>query len=196
MPLILDSVADALKSGTAALHIETEELLLPKFSGIRSYEDYASVLRMFYGFFHPLQQICASFLSADDLPDIDQRRHAGFILKDLAALGVQETPPLCDMLPVINSKAAAFGALYVMEGSTLGGRMISKMLKKHPAISLTDNHLHFFNGYGEDTGPMWTSFKDALNRQTEKEQILDSANLTFLGLKNWINHCLYAASNR
>lgn len=196
MPFTIDTVADALKSGTADLHAQTEALLIPKLSAIRSFADYAAILSMFYGYFQPMQQMATALITTDLLPDIQQRRHADLILDDLSALGVYETPEICDNLPLIDQTESAFGALYVLEGSTLGGRMISKMLQKNQDINLDEQHLQFFRGYGEHTGYMWTTFKDSLNKFGYSEMMIEAANATFLHLKYWIKHCLYATSDR
>jgi heme oxygenase (biliverdin-IX-beta and delta-forming) len=54
MPLTMSiPVAQLLKGGTVCAHREAEEILAPRSAGINSYDDYATILRMFYGFFHP-----------------------------------------------------------------------------------------------------------------------------------------------
>ncbi len=50
--------------------------------------------------------------------------------------------------------AAFLGALYVLEGSTLGGRMIARHLE--PALGLQDGRGDaYFRGHGEATGALW-----------------------------------------
>jgi heme oxygenase len=39
-------------------------------------------------------------------------------------------------LPVINSLGRLVGALYVLEGSTLGGQLISRQLNQHLGLTL------------------------------------------------------------
>ena len=73
-------------------------------------------------------------------------------------------PPVARMseLPSIRSHQHALGALYVIEGSTLGGKIISKMISHQ--IPSTDGHgLTFFNSYGDDTITMWERFKVILD---------------------------------
>jgi heme oxygenase (biliverdin-IX-beta and delta-forming) len=126
MPLTMSiPVAQLLKEGTACAHREAEEILAPKLAGIKSYDDYADILQMFYGFFHPLERILAQHISTELLPDIDQRRSSFFIIMDLKSIGCStERLPMCERLPKISSSLAALGAMYVLEGSTLGGRII------------------------------------------------------------------------
>ena len=53
----------------------------------------------------------------------------------------------------------ALGSLYVMEGSTLGGAVITKALRH--AAWLPPGGFRYFNPYGAETGRMWRRFQDA-----------------------------------
>jgi heme oxygenase len=64
--------------------------------------------------------------------------------------------------PDIRTRAEALGAFYVLEGSSLGGRVILKELKSRGA-SLTG--LGFLDPYGPDTGQRWRSFLVILERE-------------------------------
>lgn len=191
-PLPETTIAGTLKQTTAVEHQHAESLLLPRLKALHSLDDYAHLLSMFYGFFVPVQQSIISYITPDELPDIHLRRHAGYILSDLKNFGRHDVPPMCTQLPSINNIASAFGALYVLEGSTLGGRMIGKMLRQNTALHLHDNQLQFFNGYGEQTGPMWVRFLAALNQQTDAETLIASAQQTFTLFAHWIEQTLYA----
>ena len=61
----------------------------------------------------------------------------------------------------------ALGALYVIEGSTLGGNVIAKQLSKTEGFDGIS--FHFFGCYQENTGPMWKSFKEALDHGVDEE---------------------------
>jgi heme oxygenase len=178
-----------VKEATQENHKETEKLLLPRLNSIKSKQDYAAILRMFYGYFFPLENIIQASITPLQLHDIAERRNAGTILRDLAS--IQEAASgimLCENLPAISSAAQAFGALYVMEGSTLGGKIIARMLLKNAAFPVPEDALHFFSGYRDDTGPKWKAFLEALNKQTAIEEITTSANETFFYLKSWMQH--------
>ena len=193
MPLtIAMSVAQLLKQETVAAHVETEKLLTPRLAGIRSFEDYASILNMFYGYFHPIESIIRSHITPSILPDIDERRNASLIINDLNTIGYSiQHVPLCAQLPKINSSLAALGAMYVLEGSTLGGRMISRMLMKNTLVPFNDSNLHFFNGYKEDTGKKWTNFLSVLDKHEEgSDTIVAAANETFICLTKWMEKTL------
>jgi len=193
MPLtIIKSVAQLLKEETIEVHTKAEKLLTPKLSSIKTYDDYAAVLKMFYGYFHPLEKIIRKHINIDVLRDVDERRNSLFILHDLKSINYStENLAVCDDLPEIKSVADAFGCLYVLEGSTLGGRMISRMLMKNFYIKLGDNNLNFFNGYKEDTGKKWAHFLSVINQYEENaETIVAAANKTFEGLTKWMESTL------
>ena len=48
------SFGEEIKKRTKQVHTETEALLIPKLKSIKSKEDYAAIVSMFYGFYKPL----------------------------------------------------------------------------------------------------------------------------------------------
>lgn len=185
-------VAGIVKESTQPLHSETERLLFPKLSSIQSADDYAVILKMFYGYYLPLEEKIQQHITASLLADVHERRNAGAALHDLKSIGKFETNlPLCSHLPSIKNAAQAFGALYVLEGSTLGGKMIAKMLLKNTSFPLTENSVTFFAGYKEETGNKWKTFLEAFNRQDNVDEMVQSATDTFFYLKRWIQQTLY-----
>ena len=189
MPLTIDTVAALLKNETAAQHQEAEDVLQAYLASVDSTEKYAALLRAFYSYFHPLQEVIATYISTAILHDMDQRRTAASILDDLRFLNAPLPFTLCNKLPAIRSREAAFGALYVMEGSTLGGRVIAKMmLKKMPHLEA--GGLSFFSGYGEQTGARWKYFLEVLNSQEGSDAMVAAADETFAMLTAWLQHNL------
>ena len=93
-----------------------------------------------------------------------------------------------ELLPVIENHLQSLGALYVIEGSTLGGKIISKMIKqqlKTEVMAFT-----FFTGYGDQSANMWNSFTHILNSITQPDQIgiiVESANVTFQKFSFWFD---------
>jgi heme oxygenase len=63
--------------------------------------------------------------------------------------------------PGLGSRAAAFGSIYVIEGSALGGRIIAKRIEEALGIH-PGNGGAFFAGLGKDTGLRWREFRAAL----------------------------------
>ena len=191
MPIIELTVSERIRESTLEKHREAEEVLMSILRKIRTREDYNRILECFYGFFQPLQLQIRRYIHPQDLPDIDERRTSDLLLCDLQSLGSgTETLPICHRLPRISNKVQAFGALYVLEGSTLGGRVISKMLAGGSSSYLFKHVLHFFNGYGDKTGSKWKTFIEVLNLQPDEEEMINSARETFTLFKNWLNHLI------
>ncbi|HWJ29460.1 MAG TPA: biliverdin-producing heme oxygenase [Flavisolibacter sp.] len=190
------SVASALKDATKELHQLAEASLHPKLHQIVSRQDYASILKMFYGYFHPMEALISRYITEKQLPDITERRKSSLIMDDLHSLDCDlKNTDICASLPTINDVLDALGAMYVLEGSSLGGRMITKILLRNQHAGLTTNHLRFFNGYGEDTGPKWLAFQNVINLyKTHEDRLIESANQTFRYFAGWIEQTLYHES--
>ena len=80
------------------------------------------------------------------------------------------------------------GLTYVLEGATLGGRVISRHIER--VLGLDAAHgARFFHGYGEQTGAMWKAFRAALSafadQPTQEDQVVASAIATFAALRVW-----------
>lgn len=65
------------------------------------------------------------------------------------------------------SRAEALGLLYVLEGSTLGGRLILRALAER---GVDDATLAFLDPYGAMTGARWRAFLTVLDRETRDDQ--------------------------
>jgi heme oxygenase len=186
-----------IKARTSESHIKLEKsALLSLFSTQQiDLHSYRLILALFYGYFHPLEQKLDAVAGIRlYLTDYETRRKSSLLLSDIQALREQSVAdvalPLCPDLPPVTDEAQAFGCLYVMEGSTLGGKFIARQL--HNQLGLTPSSgAAFFNGYGEETGLRWKTFQQALRtfseRSGQQEAIIQSANQTFLKLDGWMN---------
>ncbi|MDT0689865.1 biliverdin-producing heme oxygenase [Salegentibacter sp. F188] len=80
-----------------------------------------------------------------------------------------------------NSEVEALGAAYVVEGSAMGGMLISRNLKKCDKLAPIENH-YFFNGK-RDSLKSWNEFKKLLNSRSfteeEKASAINKAKETF-----------------
>ncbi|RFM29966.1 biliverdin-producing heme oxygenase [Deminuibacter soli] len=181
-------LAEELKNYTKSAHAALEGRMIPAIKSIRTGGDYTRLLRLFYGYYAALEtkiapQVC------DKLPDFEARRKAQSILSDMAAIdgGSVAATTLCNTLPDITSYPQALGAMYVLEGSTLGGQIISNMIRQR--LQEAGGALSFFEGYGEQTAAMWQRFKLLLEddfSETEKAALLYAANDTFVSFQKWI----------
>lgn len=156
---------------------------------IHSKQEYIKLLQIFYTYFGALEEKINRFISPDLLADYDERRKAQSLRADITALDgpVPQLAPENDT-PAITDSLQAFGALYVIEGSTLGGQIISKMMARQ--LNINDSKgLSFFNSYGDQTETKWAAFKDVLNHQAktddDAERVIEAADATFLKFNSW-----------
>ena len=108
---------------------------------------------------------------------------------DLLAFGVEPSGlPLCLERPRPRTRAEAFGVLYVVEGATLGGQVLSRHLEETLGLG-SANGARFFHGYGSRTGAMWQAFRKALLAcpfaRGEEDAMVRAAIDTFRALREW-----------
>ena len=182
------SVARLLKEETHSEHQHAESVLKPQLERLSGKDQYGRLLRRFYGFYHPVQQLALQKISPLTLHDKESRNTSELILKDLQSMGFSiENIPLSDELPSLENEAEAMGVMYVLEGSNLGGKIIRKMLLTNSLLDVSDDSVNFFNGYGEDTRTKWLSFLDGLETQDDHETVLRSARSGFQTFTKWIS---------
>ncbi len=149
-----------IKENTTAAHQKLEGTVVRQLKAIRSNADYAEVLKHFYAYFKAVEEAIAPFITADVLPDYAERRNSSHIKDDIIALGGQVDDLPASSAPAINHTLAALSALYVLEGSIMGGPYIVQMLNKYGITTGTS----FFSGYGSETGKVWGAFTAVLNK--------------------------------
>ena len=187
-------ILDKIKAATAEKHrsLEKSPLLLPLGERRITKSQYINILIKFYGYFFPLEETINKVDPLKKyLPDFFQRRKAALILQDLRDLNYPTgVLPLCTDLPQLGNLSEVFGAIYVMEGSTLGGQFITKVVKSE--LDLTGRKgTAFFSGYRKETGARWKSFQNFLREFSEtsgnEDTIVESAMTTFSKLEKWFN---------
>jgi heme oxygenase len=175
-----------LRAATGGQHAELEKAVAIE-DRFRSPEAYRELLEIFYGFVRPIE----SLLSAHDWAGVGlnflERAKSSLLEKDLKVAGSAAVMvEKCESMPDVSTIDRAFGALYVMEGSTLGGQQISRMARQ---AKISPDALTYFRSYGERVGEMWKSFGEALNRFAESRgdasEIIHGAQDTFDALRAW-----------
>lgn len=103
-----------------------------------------------------------------DMSDLafPSRVHARRTLSQ-ADLPRRRTSSVDPVFPAIGTKPEALGALYVLEGSTLGGKKILKALRSQ---GVATDDLHFLDPYGKDAAAHWRVFLGVLERETGHNQ--------------------------
>ncbi len=149
---------------------------------------YKQVLERFYGFWRGWEPQVAALLQ--DRPLLEPRRRLHLLKADLAVLGssacAMDALPACS-LPLLYDAAGALGSLYVMEGSTLGGRVIQRNVERRLGLDGRSG-CSYFAGYGTSTGVMWRLFLARLDEApvTDAERIATGAAVTFERLAHWL----------
>lgn len=189
MSAIQISCSKNLKLETKGVHSDAEKLIIKKLTMINSVDDYIKFLKLYFGFFNPLEILTRKYISEEVLKDISERGNTNKIIDDIETCAGDNTILSAPSLPEVTNVLQAFGVMYVMEGSTLGGQIIAKMLRDKD-IKIPNNGLSFFEGYKENTMTMWRSFTACVdeNFQTDEEinPIVLSAKNTFTKMKEWI----------
>ena len=181
---------ELIRAQTRSSHQSLEKLLIPKLKATKTRDGYARLLAIFYGYFSPLEEQIQTHLSVDTLPDLYQRRKAAAILEDYKKISADRTDiAICNDLPEIKNEGEALAAMYVLEGSTLGGKVIAQMLSTNLGIA-EDEGIRFFNGYRNETKVMWDRFTEVLDHyptvDNSGESLAQTADETFIKFKNWI----------
>lgn len=181
-----NSIMVELKKQTEHQHRRTESglnLMDDNFT----LDDYKNLLVRFYAFYAPYERKMSEMIDLFQVEfDYSARRNTPRLSADLQTLGLTEKAiseiELVNTLPALDSSEKIFGSLYVVEGSTLGGQLISRHLKEKFGLTETDGAA-FFSGYGKETGKMWNEFKirltDFAENGANQAEIINSANETF-----------------
>lgn len=167
------------------------DLLNPAFSS----SDYSQLLMALLGYYRRVDSCLKSLSELQEwLPDLSQRSKTHWLENDLSVLGISEEVisrmPLCQGLPPINCVPSALGCLYMLEGLTLGGRIVGGHMDQLLGIGPTNGGA-FFQGHGDETGAMWRVFGErmaaAVNMLGPVEAtIVASARVTFESLGRWV----------
>lgn len=116
------SLRDHLKAATRSAHERVDECY-SRFN-LADAEHY----RRFLAAHHTVLPACEQLLTRSGagrlLADWPLRLRTPALLADLAAVGASPVPAACTVAPL--STAAAFGMLYVTEGSRLGGAVLAR----------------------------------------------------------------------
>jgi heme oxygenase len=143
---------------------------------------YRALLSRLYGFHVPFEAAAG----------IEPER-SRWLAADLQALGLDEPAiaglPRCGYVPRLETEARRLGAAYVVEGSTLGGRELSKRLD-HLFGPGTIAGRRFFGGRAADTGRAWRAFLGRLERSENDEAaraaVIAAAQETFAAFERWV----------
>lgn len=162
---------DHLRHATAAAHERLEQLL-----GLDRDPDlphYQRVLLGFGLFLSSWEPAVHAALPAGLHPWLAARSRSPMLWRDIDALGLTER--LSSLRrgwraePRVRQRTAvrladpvdAWGSLYVLEGSALGGQVVARRLAQTLALGPEDGAA-WFHGHGARTGALWADFRQRL----------------------------------
>lgn len=184
---------ELLKSRTR-LHHERAEAAMPALDETLTLDRYRDTLVRFHGVYAPLEARLAELPHWTTLSfDFGARRKSGLIERDLQMLGYGDSEiarlPRAERLPDVRTLPRSVGVLYVMEGATLGGQVIQRLVRRE--LGLGTGALSFFSSYGERVGAMWGEFRAFVTRSVtsaeDAEAMVSAASETFDVLTAWLS---------
>jgi len=157
-------LSEILKRETQTLHdgVERNPFMLKMENKTFNLEDYKALLVLFYGLHHVVE----GQLSDYEELNMPLRERSSHIEKDLKSLGCTQAAmnKSCDtdLELKIDTLSKAYGALYVLEGSRMGGMFLTKMIRAHFGEQIP---VSYFEGVKEKTPVHVAEFKEFLNEQ-------------------------------
>ncbi|NCA71751.1 MAG: biliverdin-producing heme oxygenase [Sphingobacteriia bacterium] len=177
-------LAMCLRQATADLHQGVERL--PVMARLTApsvtHADYLEYLWRMAAVFAALEQPLLDALDTRLRDDVAIRPKLPAILEDLARHGhTDRHPPVGGVPP--RGADAALGGLYVLEGSTLGGRVIAKHLRRCLGQGLGETS--FLDFHGEQASSAWKGFTNRLDqlaaeRRLDPGEVIAGARASFL----------------
>jgi heme oxygenase len=144
--------------------------------------DYEALIARLYGFYVPFEAAMA----------IEPER-SNWLARDLTALNHKRplhTLPMCRHIPRLDSQYLRLGALYVAEGSALGGRELARGLDRLLGKDVTQGR-QFFIGRGAGTGESWRRYLAQLSAAPPElsahAEVIRGATGTFAAFEHWLN---------
>ncbi len=182
-----------LKQGTETLHREVEKSNLAKYILDHSItlELYKKLLIQNYHSYLTIEEQLGQNIAVvnDNLQSFIDTEKSDKLWRDIKGISsfAQELNPI-ETNFFITSEAEAIGALYVIEGSMLGGLLISKHLQQCESLQLIKTH-HFFKSNPKNSMKRWKNFSETVNNikfsDGDREKAIVSAQKSFLIFKNF-----------
>lgn len=196
-------ILERLKAESAPYHdqVESNPYAAGIMAGTLDLHAYTHYLELFYGFIAPLEERAEASGALDASGyDLAERCKTPMLEQDLRHLGLRSEQirdlPRCSDLPDVSTPGKLLGCFYVIEGSTMGGQMITRQLSKTLAVS-PEAGLRYFNAYGDQTRERWSAFRERLAEagadESQSDEMTEAAISTFRLLQRWIDADLTAS---
>lgn len=181
-------IMQRLKTETKNLHDMVEALAHSDkiMNGLLTSNQYAELIIKNYFLHAQMEKEIEAVLSDEQLSRFnwETRAKMRFLLADLEELNLR--PAVEQAFPElhfgINNFHEALGAMYVLEGATLGGAIIRKELSKNPTIAARSS-FHYYGCYGSEIGKLWKEFahltESSVQSMEQEELVLNTAKRAF-----------------
>ncbi|MET0292594.1 MAG: biliverdin-producing heme oxygenase [Steroidobacteraceae bacterium] len=186
-----NSALEILRSRTSRLHRETERALDLK-RAASSLPEYQRLIARLLGFYEPLEE---QLFSRPDSTvsrsiDLEARRKTPALRADLALLNPDRKVGVsaCTYVPTFATDAALAGAWYVVEGATLGGKIIADYLSRQLGLGPRTGAA-FFDCYGEQRQGRWDEYCDFLSSISDRDvdEVANGAVELFDSMRRWLD---------
>jgi heme oxygenase len=164
-PAIDSDLRTLLRNATHTYHVQLNQhpLLTDLTKPDYPLANYRKLLLVYFHLYQALEGRISRFFSTQSCAfDYTARYKLPWLLKDITFFKDDphtsgNVPCLAMVLPEIANVGQLIGVLYVLEGSTLGGQLISRSLVNYHGLNHNEGAC-FFSGYGERTALMWQDF--------------------------------------
>lgn len=182
------TAVERVRVATASRHVALERRLAA-FAWLESVDAYAAMLERLLAFHRRLEPALTAAAAGIGGLELDRRAKVPLLESDLARLrrapGVLAAPA---RMPRVDSLPRALGALYVVEGATLGGKVIEREVGRRLGLDRASGTA-FFGAYGRDAARRWRAFCAVLDREGARHaggEIEAAACETFDVLDAWL----------
>lgn len=176
-----------IRAETALAHRQLEEELALLDDSLDRAR-YGRIVRAFHAFLAPWEATRTQSLGPSARAFFADRLHAHRAHADLLTLSLAPSDEWCSALPSMESAAAAWGSSYVIEGSTLGGKIITRSVSDSLGLSASDG-CTYFAGYRLENGRRWAEFTSAMTQavpDAEADDAVTAAIATYESLRQWL----------
>lgn len=188
----LSSYRRQLRSATQDLHDSLEQkldLLRPNLD----LRNYRQLLECTYGYYEPVEEQLTK--AAENQPwanEVISRCKSSALQADLRWLGVKQQTiadlPRATQLPLTLSLADVLGVMYVLEGASLGGKVLAKHFQNRWGLS-KNSGATFFNFYGPELLQNWDRYINWLEASLSEADLpraIATARATFETMSTWL----------
>jgi heme oxygenase len=182
-------ILDRLRQATRPQH-EALEAVVPLGQENLPLALYGQVLTRFRGFYVTWETAAAAAAAPALAPIVRARRKLPLLDDDLHSLGLRpgyDAAMDSAWLPDLAAgDAILLGSMYVVEGATLGGQVISRSLERSSGFR-DGRGYSFFQSYGKATGQQWKSFVALIEALPDEESntVVAAAQKTFRAFHQW-----------